>query len=50
MQSFTLKQYLIRLGASLLGLIAGGFLNGGIINLSSKLIALPAGVDPNSMH
>jgi hypothetical protein len=50
MNSFTLKQYLIRLGASLLGLIAGGFLNGGIINISSKIIAPPIGVDPNSIE
>ncbi|MBU3677119.1 MAG: hypothetical protein FGM54_08080 [Chitinophagaceae bacterium] len=40
----------MRLGASLLGLIAGGFLNGGIINISSKLIPPPLGVNPNSIE
>ena len=50
MNSFTLKQYLIRLGASLLGLIVGGFLNMGIIGISNKIIPLPQGVNPESLE
>ena len=50
MMSFTLKQFVIRLGASLLGLIVGGFLNGAIINISHYLIPLPQGVDPKSIE
>lgn len=50
MNAFTLKQYLIRLGASLLGLIVGAFLNGGIIGISHKIIALPHGVNPESIE